>query len=47
MLSERNDGDGKESTKSHTVKIPERTKKYLIYWNLFANQDPEHFRKMN
>jgi hypothetical protein len=47
MLSGHNDSDGKESTNSHTVKIPTTTKKYIIYWNLFANQDPQRFRKMN
>jgi hypothetical protein len=47
MLSARNDSDGEESTNSHAVKIPTNTKKYIIYWNLFANQDPERFRKMN
>jgi hypothetical protein len=47
MLSGRNDSDGEESTNSHTVKIPGTTKKYIIYWNLFANQDPQRFRKMN
>jgi hypothetical protein len=47
MLSGRNNSDGEESTNSHTVKIPTTTKKYIIYWNLFANQDPQRFRKMN
>jgi hypothetical protein len=47
MLSGRNDSDSEESTNSHTVKIPTTTKKYIIYWNLFANQDPQRFHKMN
>jgi hypothetical protein len=43
----RNDSDDEESTHSTTVELPEETKKYLIYWNLFANQNPKSFRKMN
>jgi hypothetical protein len=43
-LSGQNGSDVEEIISSHTVKIPGTTKKYIIYWNFFANQDPESFR---
>jgi hypothetical protein len=47
MLSGRNGSDSEGETDSNIVTIPKKTKTYIQYWNLFANQDPERFRKLN
>jgi hypothetical protein len=39
--------DSMLSGRNGTVKLPQMTKNYLIYWNLFANQDPERLRHMH
>jgi hypothetical protein len=47
MLSGRNGSDSEGETDGNIVTIPKKSKTYIQYWNLFANQDPERFRKLN
>jgi hypothetical protein len=43
MLSGRNGSDSEGETDGSIVTILKKSKTYIQYWNLFANQDPERF----
>jgi hypothetical protein len=46
-LSGRNDSDSEGETDCNIVTITKKSKTYIQYWNLYANQDSERFRNMN
>jgi hypothetical protein len=47
-LSGRKGSDSEGETDGNIVTITKKSKTCIIqYWNLFANQDPEHFHNTN